>query len=121
MRISDWSSDVCSSDLVPARGNRDHRERRWGCCRSSLLAFLPRLDGRHHRLGDIDLDVQTQFLQYREQLAPLDGFATPLDLAHEVLAHTDAFRVSVLPQTLVLAHFLDPLPHLCARFHSYFH
>src|SRR3546814_9203221 len=94
MRISDWSSDVCSSDLVPARGNRDHRERRWGCCRSSLLAFLPRLDGRHHRLGDIDLDVQTQFLQYREQLAPLDGFATPLDLAQEVLAHTDAFRGS---------------------------
>src|SRR3546814_17019613 len=108
MRISDRSSDVCSSDL----GNRDHRERRWVCCRSSLLAFLPRLDGRHHRLGDIDLDVQTQFLQYREQLAPLDGFATPLDLAQEVLAHTDAFRGSVLPQTLVLAHGLDQRPQL---------
>src|SRR3546814_2491149 len=28
MRISDWSSDVCSSDLVPARGQRDLHLRR---------------------------------------------------------------------------------------------
>src|SRR3546814_9273417 len=27
MRISDWSSDVCSSDLVAARGRRDYRVR----------------------------------------------------------------------------------------------
>src|SRR3546814_1095000 len=29
MRISDWSSDVCSSDLSDTRAGRDHRVRHW--------------------------------------------------------------------------------------------
>src|SRR3546814_5022903 len=30
MRISDWSSDVCSSDLHPSRLDRDLGRKRWG-------------------------------------------------------------------------------------------
>src|SRR3546814_1270211 len=38
MRISDWSSDVCSSDLSPLRGPRGSRR---SCSLSSLSYWFP--------------------------------------------------------------------------------
>src|SRR3546814_6282045 len=45
MRISDWSSDVCSSDLTPATAEETW-QRRYGDCKGKtalLLALLARL------------------------------------------------------------------------------
>src|SRR3546814_9912010 len=48
MRISDWSSDVCSSDLLHRYGTREHKER-WlrplmeGKIRSVFLMTEPRV------------------------------------------------------------------------------
>src|SRR3546814_1459225 len=57
MRISDWSSDVCSSDLVGLERRRQparHSERQWlrHFARSS-----DRCDGRAHRCDDAQRDV----------------------------------------------------------------
>src|SRR3546814_5797369 len=41
MRISDWSSDVCSSDLKPARGGA-----RWNCYWAPELPTTPADDAR---------------------------------------------------------------------------
>src|SRR3546814_1145903 len=57
MRISDWSSDVCSSDLLPARARtrpRNHRpghaaELEWRRRRARLLHPRHRVGRRHHR------------------------------------------------------------------------
>src|SRR3546814_8176574 len=47
MRISDWSSDVCSSDL---------HDRRWrdGSCRRVLDRAPERVDQRHHALTRLE-------------------------------------------------------------------
>src|SRR3546814_2202004 len=49
MRISDWSSDVCSSDLRSRRGGRDrlrlgHRSDHGALCRHGIKCLHERLD-----------------------------------------------------------------------------
>src|SRR3546814_4710743 len=52
MRISDWSSDVCSSDLRGARYNRRGRR-----CRRAQLTIVDRQLGRENRRAAIvDID-----------------------------------------------------------------
>src|SRR3546814_9570457 len=41
MRISDWSSDVCSSDLALSGHGRRHQRRGQGLCRGSQVPFIP--------------------------------------------------------------------------------
>src|SRR3546814_19523156 len=49
MRISDWSSDVCSSDLTPHAASTCLV---W----STHKAHVQKFPGRHHRLFFIDVD-----------------------------------------------------------------
>src|SRR3546814_10333577 len=61
LRISDWSSDVCSSDLVDAPiGNAGQAERDIRCG-AAIPRFRPRpgagLDHRDHLIGDFLIDV----------------------------------------------------------------
>src|SRR3546814_6419815 len=54
LRISDWSSDVCSSDLTSGRRARALSGRSWRCARRSrraLAAQWDRLPDRHFRAG----------------------------------------------------------------------
>src|SRR3546814_2032564 len=71
MRISDWSSDVCSSDLKPARrgliatGNvpaRDH----FGVCSRCGLIFFP--------FGNTPLEIDAHFVH---QLVQLEYLVAP--------------------------------------------
>src|SRR3546814_14551773 len=58
MRISDWSSDVCSSDLFGQRrriGDRErHVEQARQCFGEQRLAGTGRADQQNVRLGDLD-------------------------------------------------------------------
>src|SRR3546814_4540217 len=49
MRISDWSSDVCSSDLIADQQRRLHRTRRDV---ERLVGESPHADGNEHRDDD---------------------------------------------------------------------
>src|SRR3546814_4299794 len=62
MRISDWSSDVCSSDLLPQR----------------LVEVLERLGPTYIKLGQL-LATRTDYLPapYAEALRSLQDDATP--------------------------------------------
>src|SRR3546814_16090376 len=61
MRISDWSSDVCSSDLLFGQGNADDLERlaSGGRGQRQIAAFAARGGAVEHRFGAgvIDRDV----------------------------------------------------------------
>src|SRR3546814_7556864 len=56
MRISDWSSDVCSSDLIPTRSGAISREAQIRArFRKALVQMLDQYERevlRHHRRGD---------------------------------------------------------------------
>src|SRR3546814_12817423 len=65
MRISDWSSDVCSSDLAPQIGERGIArakivERDAEAMLSQVLQRLARMAGRvhHHIFGDFEDDLR---------------------------------------------------------------
>src|SRR3546814_3571868 len=60
MRISDWSSDVCSSDLV---GNL--RQRRPDLALERRADRLQRQVERLQRAGEIGLQLRTGFAQHR--------------------------------------------------------
>src|SRR3546814_17030420 len=71
MRISDWSSDVCSSDLAAATGHhvgdRDDAEQ--------VEVLLPRgnraADGEGEGAGHVEQGEQQQFLVHRSALRAL--------------------------------------------------
>src|SRR3546814_8548673 len=48
MRISDWSADVCSSDLVSQR--RDHKGHDPDTCEAYAYHAVPRREGQHGTL-----------------------------------------------------------------------
>src|SRR3546814_3097761 len=50
MRISDWSSDVCSSDLLVERGLHDELA-------GTAYAIVEGVDGRSHHLRFSDIDM----------------------------------------------------------------
>src|SRR3546814_10329914 len=54
MRISDWSSDVCSSDLIPRTSQQQH----------NFPDMLPRL---HARMGGSGLRQREAAVHYRSQ------------------------------------------------------
>src|SRR3546814_8139809 len=73
MRISDWSSDVCSSDLCITPDNR--------CCRGTALSdhFSRRLDGRDLSVGGLirarsSADIQDSFCRSQ---SPSDHHPNP--------------------------------------------
>src|SRR3546814_1621866 len=73
MRISDWSSDVCSSDLVP-----------FSFCGVELMALpqgaLFRPARRARRVGDLHLEKASWFARIGQMLPPDDSIATLSDL-----------------------------------------
>src|SRR3546814_1209163 len=81
MRISDWSSDVCSSDLVPeAESNRALR-RDWGrnrleppapdCCQCSIVDNSGGFRVDYARCTDRSVGCDDEFDQYPSVLARL--------------------------------------------------
>src|SRR3546814_18074545 len=60
MRISDWSSDVCSSDLHDVHGKADNQHR----C-PLLLPVGPGCDGSGHREQSGQRDADRQYPQHR--------------------------------------------------------
>src|SRR3546814_3241384 len=52
MRISDWSSDVCSSDLTPTKKCRSTKP--VACCSASRRIFSNRRRQREQRTGHVD-------------------------------------------------------------------
>src|SRR3546814_11681526 len=76
MRISDWSSDVCSSDLLGARlvelsvvDRLDHREQQ------ILFLALMSLKGdrRDHRAGEVALAVFEQLARHEQAIYRIEG------------------------------------------------
>src|SRR3546814_18877358 len=74
MRISDWSSDVCSSDLVPGKGNLILTGQLGDVMKESASAARSVVRARADRLG-IELD----FLQTLDVHVPVPEGATPKD------------------------------------------
>src|SRR3546814_12666016 len=48
MRISDWSSDVCSSDLIKQYRGESRRVRQWIAIAARELGLLPTNEGSHN-------------------------------------------------------------------------
>src|SRR3546814_16795186 len=68
MRISDWSSDVCSSDLSVV-DRLDHREQQ------ILFLALMSLKGdrRDHRAGEVALAVVEQLERHEQAILRIEG------------------------------------------------
>src|SRR3546814_7148849 len=89
MRISDWSSDVCSSDLVALRFERGRK--REGTQRLAL-SLQPRLLGRQGHVLPFQHSVQRlgfEVIETHQQLARADAIA----LADAQLGDGPAFEV----------------------------
>src|SRR3546814_17406378 len=69
MRISDWSSDVCSSDLLARLERLDHRDR--GIGGDGEVDADVRADRRDQHVGDAD-DIALQVEQRTARLAAVD-------------------------------------------------
>src|SRR3546814_6125940 len=115
MRISDWSSDVCSSDLVARLARRDRNGR--GDLLAHRDAILERLDAMIDRVAD-DMDQRIADI--------LHHFAVEFDLAAarlkgDLLAHVlrefaDAARQWREQLAAALhPHLADRLEHACER------
>src|SRR3546814_6957568 len=78
MRISDWSSDVCSSDLLPPLGS-------WNQHPTSRVPLLPEVAARpcHHVAVHIDHRVARILLGVALALVALGGVAFLLQGADE--------------------------------------
>src|SRR3546814_3648189 len=76
MRISDWSSDVCSSDLGPCENGRPARRRGW---RERAAAWVPP--------GASEAEVGRQ--QHRARRAGRVTVAALVDRRHVVLVEQD--------------------------------
>src|SRR3546814_21041971 len=79
MRISDWSSDVCSSDLHPARTARQH---------APALQFRDPVPQGTHRMKDELLDFDRAQALLAQAAKPLDRLqlVTLADAVGRVLA-----------------------------------
>src|SRR3546814_1146168 len=84
MRISDWSSDVCSSDLILLRQGKidkkpvERRQRGDGIARIEILAQIDATDAEFASEGRTDLllgDARVELLHLRNRLVAL---GTPL-------------------------------------------
>src|SRR3546814_1552386 len=83
MRISDWSSDVCSSDLVPVDAPTSFIKKRW----KKLVITDVGIDRRYYELcalselknalrsGDIWVQGSRQFKDFEDYLVPPAKFA----------------------------------------------
>src|SRR3546814_2960279 len=58
MRISDWSSDVCSSDLGPAMSNRNDPSRKISALRGTELSCKSWLTEAPYRMIQNNLDAE---------------------------------------------------------------
>src|SRR3546814_5101273 len=92
MRISDWSSDVCSSDLFLARG--EHELQRWG---------VDDINPGGPRIRSID------FFDRRQSTGDLDAVKIDARLIHEVIAAPKDADPATIP-------FLDAMGSLEAIF-----
>src|SRR3546814_13318192 len=79
MRISDWSSDVCSSDLFPNEGRKpgvkediDRVAALWRQCRSRYGADGPFLFGRFTIADAVFAPVVTRFRTYEVALGEVE-------------------------------------------------
>src|SRR3546814_18265931 len=79
MRISDWSSDVCSSDLFPNEGRKpgvkediDRVAALWRQCRSRYGADGPFLFGRFTIADAVFAPVVTRFRPYEVALGEVE-------------------------------------------------
>src|SRR3546814_6986514 len=119
MRISDWSSDVCSSDLFAVHAAGPHR--------LSRLA-LPQL--RTHARSDIIIISSIATLGHAANGAPYNmakaaGEALALTLAKEEVRN--GVRVNIVAQSLTVSEMgeklsraingRDDIQHLYAKFH----
>src|SRR3546814_9163878 len=62
MRISDWSSDVCSSDLLDLRGHHDDAVDGADALGEVVVAVDPRLVGEHREMAVHTEDLRQQLL-----------------------------------------------------------
>src|SRR3546814_7307074 len=89
MRISDWSSDVCSSDLSIRAANCRHAAR---APARTLIHDPPRLTRRHHLRSDSGLDCQHACLSRYRSIGTETTFELrqqsfkPLQLGVQILA-----------------------------------
>src|SRR3546814_1859366 len=84
MRISDWSSDVCSSDLAKSLG-RHGAVTRWRQC-VDLLAQFDRAEGTE--LSDADRDaLLSELAALRGQIDERQRMSTVINLGSRLLSH----------------------------------
>src|SRR3546814_3213274 len=93
MRISDWSSDVCSSDLWPSC---------WSSCPPSDLPFVQAPLERHDRLG-----LPRQYAVHR---SPHPTLERPDAVGTEDAVGPDAQHVLERSDDARAARVADPLP-----------
>src|SRR3546814_1250783 len=93
MRISDWSSDVCSSELVEGRGAARKLRRRLGLDAVGVEEFL-QLAGLEHLANDVaaadELALHVELRDGRPVAEVLDALADA-----GVLQHVDAFELHI--------------------------
>src|SRR3546814_16901126 len=100
MRISDWSSDVCSSDLVGVGGVEEMPGLRHGDHRHRVLAALGGDGGAFERIeGDVE-----------GRAAGADLLADEQHRRLVALALADHHRAVALPAVPPLAHGVDGGP-----------
>src|SRR3546814_8107057 len=89
MRISDWSSDVCSSDLVSSRRSTPSTEQcsSWSTCRpprsSSCANSSPKMRGASLRARDKEFEALTDDETERIEGMYADNFGAPLRRSEE--------------------------------------
>src|SRR3546814_18745546 len=118
MRISDWSSDVCSSDLMPGYGYAEASKReiaRWTALiraylkgRAALRRLCLLVDGRHG-LKPSDRELMDMLDQaavaYQIVLTKTDQVADAALAARlDAIAHQIHTRTAALPQLLPTRH-----------------
>src|SRR3546814_20816469 len=82
MRISDWSSDVCSSDLVRQRHVEPDLQ---------IVGRLP-VDVDADLIGrDVAIVILDDLVDEAADIALIDGFAAGLDTVHDAAALDDLF------------------------------
>src|SRR3546814_7045273 len=70
MRISDWSSDVCSSDLfVP----HDHHESNYRMAREALLSRTPTPEANVHPIPTEGIEPEEAAIAYERELRAFHG------------------------------------------------
>src|SRR3546814_14329104 len=101
MRISDWSSDVCSSDLAEYRSNFAAQAQG-----KKALAFFPRVDPRSWELRHLFIALQTL------APAPQSPFATTYSSVapYKFGSHNIKYRAIPTPETCSPSHLPEQNP-----------